>query len=100
MFYVIRYQRLVGRAVDRAVVPVGAYLQWADVEAYEGRGHAQWTEDAREAKLFGSADDAVRFYRQQSKTRPTRQGDGRANRPLTAFSVVIEPVGDLGTGGR
>jgi hypothetical protein len=69
------------------------YVEWYDPEAYDGRGDVQLTSDRAKAKLFASHEEAWTFWKQISKTRPKR-ADGRPNRPLTAFSVSIEPTED------
>lgn len=71
--------------------PPGQYIKAFDPEAYEGRGSADGTFDKREALTFATTDEALNFWRQQSKTRPFRE-DGKPNRPLTAFSIEIVPV--------
>jgi hypothetical protein len=71
--------------------PPGQYIKSFDPEAYDGRGDAEGTFDKREALTFTTGEDALNFWRQQSKTRPLRE-DGRPNRPLTAFTVEIVEV--------
>jgi len=70
---------------------LGEYLMRADIEAYDGRGYAEFTKKVKKAKRFASYDEAFEFWRAQSKTRPLRP-DGRPNRPLTAFNITIERV--------
>lgn len=53
-----------------------------------GRGTVVLTTDESEAMQFKSMSDAMEFWRQQSKSKPTRP-DGKPNRPLTAYSVEI-----------
>ena len=69
----------------------GRYLQAADVEADNGRGTVEVTEDIEKAMKFSSSLKAIQFWRQQSKTHPLRP-DGKENRPLTAFHAMIENV--------
>lgn len=69
-----------------------AYVREFDPDANEGRGHVGLTGDPKKAKTFGSQREAWEFWRQQSKVRPLRP-DGKPNRPLTAFSIAIEPLG-------
>lgn len=61
-----------------------------DPEAYDGRGHVELTRDISQALTFRDKLAAFECWRQQSKRRPLRD-DGKPNRPLTAWSVEIEP---------
>jgi hypothetical protein len=70
----------------------GSYVSAFDPEAHDGRGSMSATFDKSEAKKFDNAADAMEFYRQQSKTHPIRETDGKPNRPLTAYTVSIETV--------
>jgi len=68
--------------------PVGQWLKSYDPEAFKGRGTAEWTDNPSEAMRFPSAIEAMRCWQQTSRTRPLR-GDGKPNRPLTAFSIEV-----------
>lgn len=70
---------------------VGQYLQSFDVDAHDGMGTAEWTADIDRAMKFDTMVEAVEVWRTQSRVRPLR-GDGRPNRPLTAFSVEPREV--------
>ena len=70
---------------------LGEYLMRADIEAYDGRGYAEFTRKLKKAMRFASYEAAFEFWRAQSKVRPLR-ADGRPNRPLTAFNITIERV--------
>ena len=70
---------------------VGQFLVTSDFEADEGRGHTTWTPDLTKAMRFRSKIAATKYWRTQSKTVPLRP-DGKPNRPLTAFHVVIEDI--------
>jgi hypothetical protein len=52
----------------------------------------QVTNDPSKARRFSSAAEAMEFYRQVSPNEPARYWDGKPNRPLTAFNVVLLPV--------
>jgi hypothetical protein len=56
-------------------------------------GYAEWTAKLDEAMVFGNAVEAISFYRTQSKVTPLRP-DGRANLPLTVFSVSFDTMKD------
>lgn len=64
------------------------WLESGDVEAHDGLGSADLTDDASKAKQFEDPGSAFKFWRQQSVKRPIRS-DGQPNRPLTAFTVEI-----------
>lgn len=87
--FVIRYHGLAGKAVIAGNVPVGAYLEWFDVEEYNGRGSAKWTTDIDHALLYPTVKAAMDAWQTRSKLLPLR-ADGKPNRPLTAFNVAIE----------
>lgn len=66
-----------------------AYIVSFDVDAMHGLGAAQLTLDPDEAMTWVSPSAAFEAWRTQSKVRPFR-GDGKPNRPLTAYSAEIE----------
>lgn len=72
-------------------VEAGSYVAEYDPDAHDGFGYVRGTSNIAEAKPFASAAEALGFYRQTSTVRPLR-GDGRPNRPLTAFTVSIENI--------
>lgn len=80
-------------AVMKAEVIEGKYLEWHDVDAHGGRGADRWTSDVSKALRFNSFQDAMACWKQQSKKVPLRD-DGKPNRPLTAYSVMVEKVKD------
>ena len=53
-----------------------------------GLGTLVTTPNITEAMQFATAEEAMKFYRQQSKRCPLRM-DGMPNLPLTAFTVEI-----------
>lgn len=69
----------------------GEYVKVYDPEAHDGRGYIEFTLDLKEAITFASRREAMDFWRTVSVTRPIRP-DGKPNRPLTAFSVMIEDL--------
>lgn len=70
---------------------VGQYLQSCDFEACNGRGHVTFTPDPNLAMKFPDKAAALQYRNTQSKTVPLRP-DGRPNRPLTAYSLIIDDV--------
>lgn len=92
MSFAIRCEGLVGVNVVDSPTVTGSYLQSYDPDANGGRGDAVWTNDPANARRFDSPVDAWECWRQTSTVQPLR-ADGKPNRPLTAFTVTIEPVG-------
>jgi hypothetical protein len=74
-----------------AGTPPGKYLVWSDPDANGGDGAETWSDDPVKAKRFRSRDAAFACWRARSKVTPTRP-DGRPNRPMTAYSITIEPA--------
>lgn len=68
----------------------GMWLKEYDPDGRDGRGAVKATRNREEAMQFADAGEAMACWRRQSKVRPLRP-DGKPNRPLTAFSVEIEP---------
>lgn len=67
------------------------WLSEADVNAMDGLGTAGLTTEKNKAMTFSSFQEAWNYWRQPSTVMPVRP-DGKANRPLTAFTVEIEPL--------
>lgn len=67
----------------------GEYLESFDPDAHDGRGDATFTSDKAKAKRFPDMLGALQEWKRQSTVRPIRP-DGKANRPLTSFSVSFE----------
>ena len=67
------------------------YLKSYDIEAYNGRGSAEWTRDKNTAMQFVSFTHAVGAWNTQSKIRPLRD-DGKPNKPLTSFTIEVEEL--------
>lgn len=80
-------------AAIRGEVVTGKYLEWSDPDGRNGLGDDRWTTDSAKAKRFATHGAAWECWRAQSRTRPVRP-DGKANRPMTAYSVTIEEVSD------
>jgi hypothetical protein len=90
---VVRCLGLVGRALalHHGKTPAGEYLASFEPEAHDGRGLATFTPDRARAKVFPDFKAAYEFIGTRPKKRPTRP-DGKPNRPLTAFTLDIEPL--------
>ena len=71
--------------------PAGKYLVSYDPEALGGRGSARWTDDPAKALVFADPGDALDCWQQVPRNCPERP-DGRPNRPLTAYTIELDPV--------
>lgn len=97
MSVVIRIVSAEGQIIDGSMpstVGTHVYLESYDPDAHEGMGDATWTGSLGKAMRFENQLQAMQFYRQGSKVAPYRS-DGRANRPLTAFSVEFINVDEF-----
>jgi hypothetical protein len=92
--FVIRYQGLAGQATFPGKVKDGDYLMAYDLEAYGGRGFAQWHPSPEKALKFHTAADAIEAWHSQSQTTPLRH-DGKPNRPLMAFTISVEALVEI-----
>ncbi len=78
---------LVGPEGQSAVGWVKTY----DPEGNFGRGDIELTDDPRLALQFATTLEAYQTWRAVPRNRP-RRPDGKANRPLTAFTVLIREI--------
>ena len=81
--------RLIGFPDGSWLADRPTYLLTCDVEAYDGMGKVDTTEDRSKAMRFDDPGAAMTYWRRQSIVRPYRD-DGKPNRPLTAFTIEIE----------
>lgn len=72
----------------------GQYLKRYDPEAHDGQGEVIWTSDPGQAATFADIIAAHACWTQVPRSRPVR-GDGRPNRPMTAFSITFETAADF-----
>lgn len=84
MRYVIQF---LGDALGRPTRVDGQYLTAYDPDT----GDLQTTADASRALHFDHPADALHLWRAQSTVEPLRP-DGKPNRPLTAFTITVDPV--------
>lgn len=56
--------------------------------------HIVTTKQRADARRFKDQLEAWEFYRQVCKRRPRRRPDRMPNRPLTAFTISVEPIDD------
>ena len=71
------------------------YLARYEPEAYDGRGLAEWTPTIDHAIRFPSHKAAMEAWMHVPITRPFRP-DARPNRPLTAYTIAVEPIATEG----
>lgn len=69
--------------------PSGAWLASFDPEAHEGYGEVVFTLIPARIMRFADAAQAMEYIRQVPRARPVR-GDGKPNRPLTAYTWQVE----------
>lgn len=93
--YGLRFVAPAGPGYERAFgpePPVGAWLASFDPDGgADGRGAWEFSIDPGKAMRFVDARTAMRVWRMRSKRRPLRP-DGKPNRPLTAVTVLVEPI--------
>lgn len=83
--------RIVERA-DGSVSPeADLYLESCRHEGNDGRGQFGFTHDIRAAMQFATHGEAFEYWKRQSRVNPIRP-DGRPNRPLTAYTIMIEGI--------
>ena len=83
--------RCMGFANGSIGAPIGQWLESYEPEAFNGRGDCAWTADPKRAMRFVRSLDAFATWRQIPINRAVRE-DGKLNRPLTAFTVSVEPL--------
>lgn len=62
----------------------------------ENTGESRWTPQAKLAIHFDSKEAAFTLWKSVHKQQPVRPWDGKPNRPLTAFTVTMEPYEEEG----
>jgi hypothetical protein len=85
--------RIVGFANGQPCPIAGLWLKSFDFNALDGRGSGDFTDDPAQALRFNTLQKAKDFRNTVSLVKPLRS-TGLPNRPLTACTVVIEPLRD------
>lgn len=80
-----------GREFGGEILYIAGYDNSTEDEL--GIGTVDCTSDRAKAKRFDEYLSAFHFWKQESRTVPTRP-DGKPNRPLTSFTVSFEHVQD------
>ena len=83
--------RIVGGANGAPCPEAGCYVRRYSADGYGGRGCLLLTPQVEHAHHYPSFIDALEEWRRVSATHPVRK-DGKPNRPLSAFTVTIEPA--------
>ena len=81
---------LIGLVNGQATREGGRYVRTYDPSGNRGQGSFTTTEDTVDALQFGTETEAFEKWREPYGLR----ADGRPNRPLTAFTMTIEEVGE------
>jgi hypothetical protein len=69
----------------------GEFIKSVDIQSVPDIHWLQLTPDLDEAQTWPDVEAAMRTYKEILKNDPVR-ADGRPNRPLTAFTVLIEKI--------
>jgi hypothetical protein len=85
----VKVIRNLGLANGSAGSVPGQYLKWYNPEARGGMGDWGWTPNKEEALSFEDPIEAFKLYISVPGNRP-RRPDGRPNKPLTSFTIIIE----------
>lgn len=80
--------RILGLADGRPTPDEERYVVSCDVDAFDGRGLLDTTDDKSRAMAFDSVVEALEYWKRQSTVVPMRP-DGKPNRPLTAYHVEL-----------
>ena len=72
----------------------GMYLKSYDPDYRNGLGRVVVTDDPREAQHFDNMIEAFNEWKRPSTVHPIRSTDGKPNRPMSAWSVTAEDLGD------
>jgi hypothetical protein len=83
------------RGGGRVLEVIGAWVVSCDVDARDGLGSFVLTRNRNEARQFETATEAMLYWQRPSTIRPVRE-DGKPNRPLTAFTVAVQPLENIG----
>jgi hypothetical protein len=82
--------RVIARADGMPDSNVGRFVRGFDPDYLQGRGLLVTTEHRHRAHRFDTNAAAFTFWQQESRVQPIR-ADGKPNRPLTAYTMSIEP---------
>lgn len=80
--------RLIETALGERL-PGVVWLASFDPAANDGRGAVVGTPDRAKAAIFDDFGHAMRVYKASPACHPTRETDGKPNRPLTAYTIEV-----------
>ena len=72
----------------------GEYLLSYDPDYEDGSGKVVVTSHPEQAQRFDNMIEAMNEWARPSTVHPIRLTDGKPNRPMTAWSVTAEDLGD------
>jgi len=72
----------------------GRYLRSFDPDFEDGLGAVTVTNEVELAQRFDGIIEAMNEWKRPSTVHPIRLSDGKPNRPMTAWSVTPEDLGD------
>jgi len=72
----------------------GRYLRFYDPDYRDGLGAVTVTNEVELAQRFDGIIEAMNEWKRPSTVHPIRETDGKPNRPMTAWSVTPEDLGD------
>jgi len=72
----------------------GGFLKSFDPEAHNGRGVVSWTRNLDEARLFETQTQVWSLWHTVPRNLAIRP-DGRPNKPLTAWHIMVQPRSDF-----
>jgi len=84
--------RCLGFAGDFPCDTVGHYFKEFDPKALGGVGDAVWTPNPTEAARFPDPAAVFKMYNAVPKCHPVRTTDGKPNKPMTAYHIVVEAI--------
>jgi hypothetical protein len=81
--------RIIHLANGRPSSADGMWVKSYTPDGFGGRGDLVLTENKHQAKVYPDAVAAMEDWKRVSSTHPTRPGDGKPNRPMTAFTIEV-----------
>jgi hypothetical protein len=82
--------RSAGEATGEPNGTEGMFLESYNPEGNQGYGEFHWTKDVAKAKRYHHPADCLKDWNRVPDNHPIRSIDGKPNKPLTAFSILVE----------
>jgi hypothetical protein len=83
--------KLIGLVTGEPTDLDGGFLLTYTPDGHDGRGFAEVTRNVALAKRYATGREAMEDWARVSATHPVRV-DGKPNRPLSAFTVEVNPL--------